>query len=636
MKTTLLSATLLCWMLGTHAQHIRTIYPADANTQAITEHSAPMTTSCDGWADMTSATAKNWRAGMYHLRHEHESPDYELIEKIRKSYPAKVVTAPNEADAANKVTATAPTLGTNFLGNELYGGTPPDNHAAVSNGGLIVSADNATIEIYNTAGQYLSFGVSLSDFVNNSAYGSAIYQGILYDPRVMYDSQNDRFIFVILHGDVAATSKVLIFVSKTNNPKTGGWYRYALNGNTSHSNCWFDYPNVGMSNNEIYITGNLFTDAGSSQGNVIFQIEKAGIYAGQTMKYQYWKDVQTATGSTAFSIMPVSFGHQGNYGPGCYFVSTSPSGSSRLYLFDLTNDMSATNETINPYNITTTAYSVGDNALQKTGKPLDVGDCRVQQAFWLNDVVHFSFTSNYSQGWNGINYNRLNTSTRTNTNIMFGAPNTADYSYPSLASFSTDVTDKTVVFTFLRSNANSYPSVRAVTCDDAGTFSSILNVKDGNSYVDLSGSGEATERWGDYCVCTRKQNAATPEVWGVACYGVNTNSYQVSNSFNAWVAQLKGPASSAADAPAEAEQVKISPNPVVEMFSVVFDLKRSQDIRIVITDIAGREVQTLFQDTLKEGPCRFVFNKAALSAGIYTLSVRGEHKVLHTEKIVVE
>lgn len=136
MKTTLFAFSLLAAGSTLWAQQTRTVYAPDATTVPQLQHSVPQTLPCDGWADMQQ-TASNWRAGLYHLNHEHETPDYEIIEKIRKSYPPKVLSGVEENAGTDKTSATAPTLGTNFLGNELYGGTPPDNHAAVSNDGLI-------------------------------------------------------------------------------------------------------------------------------------------------------------------------------------------------------------------------------------------------------------------------------------------------------------------------------------------------------------------------------------------------------------------------------------------------------------------------------------------------------------------
>ena len=54
----------------------------------------------------------------------------------------------NSTNLRTSATTLAPFINTgrSFIGNELSGGTPADNDIAISNGGVIVSVDNFTIE----------------------------------------------------------------------------------------------------------------------------------------------------------------------------------------------------------------------------------------------------------------------------------------------------------------------------------------------------------------------------------------------------------------------------------------------------------------------------------------------------------
>lgn len=166
-----------------------------------------------------------------------------------------------------------------------------------------------------------------------------------------------------------------------------------------------------------------------------------------------------------------------------------------MQLYDLTDDMTASNEQLNYYSISTTAYSPAADAGQLgTTCLLDNGDCRMLSGFYLNGIVHFVFHSDIGNGWNGINYNRLTLSTSTNQSSVFGLSGTYDYSYPSLASYATTISDKSVMIGFGRSSSAIYPEVRVVNCDDAMNWSPSTLVKSSSTFV--GNNSQIDERWG--------------------------------------------------------------------------------------------------------------------------------------------
>lgn len=342
--------------------------------------------------------------------------------------------------------AVTPSLGTNFLGNELFGGTPVDNSMAISNGGKIVSADNATMEIYDGDAQdpYLFTLQGHADFFS---FLNPAPTGSIYDPKVLYDSGADRFVYMIMHGTSSAQSELLICFSQSNNPAQDGWWVYRVQANQAHPGSWFDYPNIGVSNNELYISGNMFTDAGQNSGNILFQIEKNACYNGQNINYQYWSNVVDQTQEMAFTMVPLSWGQQGNYGPGVLLVANETSEpSDRIMVFDLTDDMASSNEQLNAFSANTTAFDVGGNAAQSGSNILlDIGDNRIQNGFYLNGTIHLVFTSDIGQGWNGINYKRISTQDLTVQGSTYGLVGTYDYCYPAVASSGSSVNDKSVI-----------------------------------------------------------------------------------------------------------------------------------------------------------------------------------------------
>ncbi len=551
---------------------------------------------------------------------KHYSEEIAAIKRSKLETKLQTVTGAAEQ---SKTSVANPVIGTNFEANWTLAGTPPDNSMAISNGGYIVSANNDGIEYYGDAGSFL-YSDYWSDFFNDNSLTSMIY-----DPKVIYDSGADRFVLVVLHGSTAATSKVLVCFSKTNNP-TDGWWVYQLTGNPLNNNCWFDYPNLGVSNNEIYISGNLFVTNGSFNQAIVYQIPKAAGYSGANINWQYWHNM-TATPFSAFTLVPASFGHQGNYGPGIYFVSSQSGGNNQIRLWDLSDDMSG-NPTMTSYTVNTTAYSpAADAAQQGTNDKLDNGDCRIQNAFYLDGVIHYVFHSDIGSGWNGINYNRLTVSSLANQSSTFGLQGSYDYSFPAVIPFSNVATDRSVMIAFLASSGSTYPQVRVVQCDHTLQWSSSTQVKSGETHVDFI---NGDERWGDYTGISRRHNSANLEIWLAGCYGADI-TLQKYNTYKTWIAEVYGSSIVQRDEALEIPEVSLFPNPTYDFIQILFTTYNDEPVSIQLMDLQGKLVKVLYQDTPKTGTNKLMFNKEALSAGTYFINITTPTQTLKNEKIII-
>ncbi len=569
-------------------------------------------------------TLPKWNRSLINFEKRHKLPsEVQAIinEKTNLKLQSLKESYPDEAQTKNIMSS--PTIGTNFEGNWFDGGTPPDNSMAISNGGYIVTVANSTIEYYNNSGTLL-YTSSFDDLFNNSSLTSMIY-----DPVVLYDSGADRFFMAVLHGSTSTTTKVLTCFSKTNNPQDG-WWVYHLTGNPMNNGVWFDYPKIGVSNNEVYITGNLFSDGGSFDEAIVYQIDKNDGYSGSSLTWSYWHNIS----EDPFTLVPASYGIQGNYGPGIYLVSTDENGlyTDKYRLFDLTNDISSGSAALNVYSIDAD-FSLAGNALQYGSSVLlDNGDNRGLKAFYLNGILHFVFHSEYTNAYNGINYNRLTVSSLTNWNSKFGLDG-YDYSYPSVASFGTSQYDKSAMICFLRSSSSIYPQVRVVSCDNTGNWTGSSLVKAGETYVDVYASGGVT-RWGDYTGISRKQNASSPEVWVNGCFGKYRSSQ---HAYDTWIAQVNGITTGISETTnSVADKMSVYPNPVFDMFSVKFNLETKTNISISLIDINGKVVKILYSDIAKKGDNMFSFNKGALTSGIYFLIIKTNSNTIKNEKIIIE
>jgi len=516
---------------------------------------------------------KQWRRNLisFEKRHESENPEIEAIKASKVD--RKLSTPPNIGNDQPNSKVIPPSVGTNFLGNELRLVTPPDNSMAISNGGIMVSTDNLTIEYYSDAPQYLSINTTWTDFFGNFPNLTSSF----FDPKVIYDSAEDRFILVVLHGFTPATSFVMICFSVSNDPRDG-WYIYQFPGNVLNDGSWFDYPNIGLSTEEFYVTGNLFSSNNSFNQAILYQIPKNAGYNGQFINWQYWNNIFDADGSPAFTLVPATYGQQGSYGPGIYLVSSQSGGNNRIHLYDLTGYISAPNEQILNYSMNVQPYSVVPAGFQLGSTDLiENNDCRVLDAFYLNGLVHFTLHSEFDNtGWNGLYYGRINANTITAQTTTFGLSN-FDYSFPDFASFSNQATDHSVAFCFLRTNSTIYPEVRTVTCDNNFEWSNSSLVKAGETFVDIVGE---VERWGDYASAAKRYNAPEPTVWLSGCFGQN-NTFQ-NNSYSTWIAQvspLTGLPVNLVDFTAEVVEQQVHLNWITseEWNNDYFEVQRSKD-----------------------------------------------------------
>ena len=628
MMKTKMTLLVVLGLLGSHSHaqfHKIPIDPAALKAHQIDIHplKSPVLTTPVYGEVQAGQPAPGWNRQLISFSKKHALPSEVLQEKAIKSEQKIRNLQPGyPGESVSHGVTDSPTIGASFEANWFDQTTPPDNSMAISAGGLIVSVTNSHIEYYNTGGTLL-FTSSFDNFFNDPSFTA-----LIYDPVVLYDSGADRFFMVVLHGSNSGVSKVIACFSKSNNP-SDGWWIYKLPGNPLNNGCWFDYPKIGVSNNEVYITGNLFTDTESFNQVVLYQIAKAGGFAGGSLNWTYWYGLA----ESPFTLVPVSYGQQGNYGPGIYLVCTDRNnfGDDHIRLYDLTDDLSG-NPQINVYSVTQSMYMAGDAPQLGTNVLLDNGDTRALAGFWLDGIIHFVYHSEYTNNYNGLNYSRLTVTNLILLHTKFGLDG-YDYSYPNVASFGANASDRSVMIGFLRAGSDIYPQVRVVYVDNSGNWSASTLVKAGTTYADVYQSG-GVARWGDYTGISRKHNAANPEVWMSGCFG---NFRLNEHSFDSWIAQITGVSPGIQESPpAKPMAVKLYPNPVIDRAQVEFTLQDRSGVEISVLDLNGRSVKLLFRDTAPAGTHSFSFNKGALQPGSYFIRVQTDDFQTDHEKFIVE
>ncbi|HVF51493.1 MAG TPA: lamin tail domain-containing protein [Pyrinomonadaceae bacterium] len=142
---------------------------------------------------------------------------------------------------------------------------PPDTHGAVGQDKLVVMLNNVVTIQNKLTGVPLST-VSEDTFWNA---GSATPRGSSYfDPKVLYDPYNNRFIATILSNGISANTRMHVAVSLTSDPQ-GSWFITTLAVGTAALGA--DFPSIGFNKDWVTISLNMFNNASPfnfSGGNI--------------------------------------------------------------------------------------------------------------------------------------------------------------------------------------------------------------------------------------------------------------------------------------------------------------------------------------------------------------------------------
>jgi hypothetical protein len=165
----------------------------------------------------------------------------------------------------------APLPQQSFEGQIAVDDDPPDTHGAIGRNHY-VEATNDGITMYSRAGTLLK-SVSLRSF-----FGPRV---VYTDPRIVYDKVSNRWVATIIrHPATSRVNQYFVAVSTTGNP-TGPYCRYTFT--TESSAVDIDYPQLGMNQNAIIITLDVFSS--STDGPLrarVTAFSKASLYNCQS------------------------------------------------------------------------------------------------------------------------------------------------------------------------------------------------------------------------------------------------------------------------------------------------------------------------------------------------------------------
>jgi hypothetical protein len=528
---------------------------------------------------------------------------------------------------------------------DTYDGSsiPNDNAIAVSNSGNIITLRNSMITFYNNELE-LVLAQSLMAFTE-----SLNIDEFVYDPRVIYDPDENRFIIVMLSGFNYQTSDIIVCFSESDNP-SDNWHFYTIPGNILNDETWSDYPIVAINENELFITVTNFADMEDFStwdfyGCRIIQMNKTQGYNGDaSVNYAYHVvnpgyAVDTPSTIYYYNITPVKAGME-LYGPQMYFVSTldcpfydeeteSYPSNDTVFLVEFSGAQNDPNfEITSKYLHSDILYGKGPNAKQPYDHELQTNYNTIRDAIYVNNTIHFTFnTKDFNNQRAGIFHGIINDvdeeSSLQSEIISF---DTMDVAFPSIAFAGLEATDQKILIGFNYSSEDHYPG-NACLIYDNGNYSDYVILKQGLGLMNMT--TDLAERWGDYTTIQIKHD----EPWIAFFVG----SYGHASRTRTWLSKILLP-DNVAIQPEQMKlhEAKLFPNPVNEFFTTEFYVDNAQVCSFEIFDNKGSLVDVIIKHRVKAGANQFSFNIGDMNAGIYFLHIMGNDGFVAKEKFIVE
>ncbi|MBO6518173.1 MAG: T9SS type A sorting domain-containing protein [Bacteroidia bacterium] len=530
-----------------------------------------------------------------------------------------------------------PEVGASFVGLTTVPGIPNDNNMAISNDGKIISAVNSSVSVLDKDGTYLQY-YSLAAIVD----GQLPNLNRTYDPKTAYDPVADKFILVFLQGSTSLDTRIIVGFSETNDPM-GDWNFYAVDGNPFVGATWSDYPIIGLSEDDLFITVNILRDGESWQEgftqSVIWQIDKASGFAGMDTIYEdLWYDLKYDN-KPLWSICAVQGGSEFT-SPNMHFLSVRPGDASNdsVFLHEITDTRLSGNATYNLRLLQTDKkYGVPPSAFQPDpANLLQTNDTRVLSAISEDGYIQYvQSTIVPESGVPGIYHGFLNLSDGA-ISASYITSDTFEYAYPSIAYAGNASNPHASVITFSHSSELHNPGTSAIfhnrVAGKEPIFSPVVTIKEGELSIDRL--GDSLERWGDYTGIQTKYNEEGV-VWMSGSYGrpFAPGSPRGRNSVQVGMVKVDNELTLLA----EETSVMVLPNPADTKATIRFTSEEKQELVFNLYATDGKLVAKLLEAQVDAGVNEFAFPTTNLMKGMYYVQVvtKNNDKVADVKVVVL-
>jgi hypothetical protein len=307
--------------------------------------------------------------------------------------------------AVQGLLAPMPGPSTSFDGmnyNANGAGHPPDPVGDVGPNHF-VQAVNTSIGIYSK-----TTGAALATFTFDGLWagagtGTSCDTDHGGDPTVIYVPQYDRFIVADFSwADIQnGPYYECVAVSKTSDPVSGGWWRYAFRADDAAHPWSPDYPKMGIWPDGLYMTANMFDCLDSACKNANYKEARAyALNIDDLVNGATLRSVVADTNSAHFSLLPSNYrGTAPPAGRENLMVAESQTAYAwEVYKFHVDYAVPSNSTLTGPINVSQTPYVPAADPVPSSGNDIDtLADRAMMQnqyrniggveSLWVNHTV---------------------------------------------------------------------------------------------------------------------------------------------------------------------------------------------------------------------------------------------------------
>ncbi len=419
---------------------------------------------------------------------------------------------------------------------DTRGFVPSDAQLAVGRSSTVV-AINSQLGVYSQRSGSKRLQLPLDRLFDavipsgNYAYGFPM----VFDPRVRYDHEADRFVVACVQYDTTANrGYFLLGVSDNGNPN-GKWHTYRISPLENAG--LVDYPALGVGDEAMYLTQNHFPS--SFQAATMLVLDKSDLYAGRTVSTFHFTDLRNPDGTLADSIQP-ALGSAG--GDGHSLVNSQyPTGDSAatavadgLTLWTVRDpvgspSLECTNVPVDPYQLQPAAEQPNTDGRIDTGDTRLINVATDGNSLWTAHGVRHDWNDD-GDSTTAIRWYQLDPSGTLLQSGLYGAPDVAHF-YPAV-----EANGDSMAMVYNVSGPDTFPGMKVAGRTDgydAGKLQGSLTVQSGESAYDY---GESVMRWGDYNGIS--VDSKTGRYWAISQYSPDANPTDSTDPYDTRVAEF--------------------------------------------------------------------------------------------------
>jgi hypothetical protein len=320
------------------------------------------------------------------------------------------------------------------------------------------------------------------DFISPFNFFPPASGGFCCDQVVLYDPSRDRTFWLLQYIEAGNTNTLRLAVKEGATLGNNVWHWWDFQPDqvdNTWTNLWFDYPDLGLSNDYLYMTTNVFTVDGLFDRAAVFRFPLDQLGPGGTLDYDVWSTTQNGSLRCALGARDTM-----------YFASHNRLDQIRVWTWPESAQLS-----VNDVNVS--AWNQGDYVAVGPDNRnwLSRADGRITGAWVGNGLLGFMWTAN-SRGSRPNPHIRV-VLLREDNKQLVSEPDiwssALTYAYPAACP-----NDRGHVgITLFRSSSSVPPSHVVGILDDLSSPGwSLQGTRDGTN-------GPSDEKWGDYLSCRR-------------------------------------------------------------------------------------------------------------------------------------